>query len=844
MSKGYGPTPKDLTGDVVLQTNGDYSKILPTYVDYEDIFAALEQVRKANLHGYGYNKPVKVKVPAAPAPSGGAAPSGGTATATPAAPPKEETQYQLQANMSDSANPSTKGYKKEGGNGAPIPYVVEEYPAGTPPKTRVVGGGDLKRSNCVTATFNALSIALARGLKDASGNYTPYTRNGRLNMDAYRRWFAIDSRDDGVQAMVMHNLGVKLAYRKTRRGDVVQINWQGGGSHCTYCWDSLWDGEQIFIQAISSQLMTNGVDVVPSLEEYGAFSKSETVIQSVELTESKSNVISRSRTTDWLTTYEAREHFRRFGAFLREHGDSKKFDTGLMMDNFSAGRLHRLFPRYPIALGGSVEVSTVQGGHEDDVQHHRTRESSSQLYFDDNESDKGEPRKGGFFPIGSSRTWHGGIHLYPEKDDDGVRAPVDGVLVAARLTTDKNRSEYGDTGFVLIKTRLKVDDKEIAFFTLLAHLRAPTEDEHEQVSWLEEMRRVPGEDDHRWTRKFDKKKFYYGVLDAPTEALTDEGRKGDAEDGSLIFFKSEDTSSKKLGTFAKGDVVEILWPLQYNGWAKVKALDGDLAGQEGWIHAAGRVERVATHLLDEKLKDARKKLFDGEVVDFSKLEQKIVVRVGELVGHVGSVGGEKAIHFAIFSKDMIEVNFAADHAADGKKTKPDIEDTDANLYMDRSKFEKRFFDLFHASDEGGGGDSSKGAPPQKHFMIKGSTRKDDDQLLGDEVRQFFAKNPLRKNMRTMVTRHHSEWGDQVDWSQLQSQPQWQHLDATKKQHYKDESKKLVWWTSGLGKDADLPDDQICHHYHPIEFLKWLDFEREQDTKGTLHASVFELNHGG
>lgn len=73
---------------------------------------------------------------------------------------------------------------------------------------------------------------------------------------------------------------------------------------------------------------------------------------------------------------------------------------------------------------------------------------------------------GGFFPIGSSGIWHGGVHFdaltAPQlKQDDGVRAIADGEVIAYRLDseykelhyTDDRRARYS-TGFVLIRHKL------------------------------------------------------------------------------------------------------------------------------------------------------------------------------------------------------------------------------------------------------------------------------------------------------------------------------------------------------------------------------------------------------
>src|SRR5262249_8249036 len=161
-----------------------------------------------------------------------------------------------------------------------------------------------------------------------------------------------------------------------------------------------------------------------------------------------------------------------------------------------------------------------------------------------------------------------------------------------------------------------------------------------------------------------------------------------------------------------------------------------------------------------------------------------------------------------------------------------------SLFTDRAKFEEEFFKKFDQTDEGGQGNDTS----VQHFMINAPTRKDDDLVLAKEICDFYAKSVLRDRMRTLITRHHSEWGDAIDWSGLDSEDRWKHISDDAKQRFKDDLKKLQWWTSGLASDAGLPDDQIVYHYHPITFLAWVDSLREADDSGELHASVFELNH--
>ncbi|MEK6351166.1 MAG: glycoside hydrolase family 19 protein [Burkholderia cenocepacia] len=79
----------------------------------------------------------------------------------------------------------------------------------------------------------------------------------------------------------------------------------------------------------------------------------------------------------------------------------------------------------------------------------------------------------GFYPLGVSGMWHGGVHFADGsaemlKQDSGVRAIADGKIVAYRLNTKYEETQYPDnslahfsTGFVLVRHELKLPPKPV-----------------------------------------------------------------------------------------------------------------------------------------------------------------------------------------------------------------------------------------------------------------------------------------------------------------------------------------------------------------------------------------------
>lgn len=96
---------------------------------------------------------------------------------------------------------------------------------------------------------------------------------------------------------------------------------------------------------------------------------------------------------------------------------------------------------------------------------------------------------GGYFPIGSNRFWHGGIHL--DVENEPVRAIADGDVVAYRINKKPLDVTLGketlpmSNGFVLIRHEKKTPKEQvIEFFSLYMHL-LPLE------SYTEEQKKAP-----------------------------------------------------------------------------------------------------------------------------------------------------------------------------------------------------------------------------------------------------------------------------------------------------------------------------------------------------------------
>lgn len=122
-------------------------------------------------------------------------------------------------------------------------------------------------------------------------------------------------------------------------------------------------------------------------------------------------------------------------------------------------------PLYTGALGLSLPIDLGEG---------RDPKVASTLDF----YDSSERAKGGQFPLGTGRIWHGGAHLYPRKGGR-VHAMIDGDLVACRVGEKEDLEPHGSRNFAL----LKHDWKGKPVYTLSLHLDGGAADAKTKVGW-------------------------------------------------------------------------------------------------------------------------------------------------------------------------------------------------------------------------------------------------------------------------------------------------------------------------------------------------------------------------
>jgi hypothetical protein len=105
------------------------------------------------------------------------------------------------------------------------------------------------------------------------------------------------------------------------------------------------------------------------------------------------------------------------------------------------------------------------------------RVATSDLFYSNIESGKG-----GYYPLGSSRIWHGGTHLHAAANTE-VRAIADGDVVGFRVGEEEDKKSLGSRNFVLI--RHEFDKKK--YYSLYYHLDSEAADKAATVRWRRQI---------------------------------------------------------------------------------------------------------------------------------------------------------------------------------------------------------------------------------------------------------------------------------------------------------------------------------------------------------------------
>jgi hypothetical protein len=430
-------------------------------------------------------------------------------------------------------------------------------------------------------------------------------------------------------------------------------------------------------------------------------------------------------------------------------------------------------PKVPPAQGGTSLPYDRNGSQTIDA------ESLTALYHS---SERG---LGGFFPLGDTGAFHCGAHFATERNAN-VRAVAGGEVAAARLSGGPGTHPWGDTGFVLLRHRVKPGGAEKAIFSLHLHLdREALHPDRTRAGWLRRLLiaassieqgkpkwRVP-QDTPTWKDE-DKGKF------SPTNVKLDQVVKAGV-------YEEQDRLVEDHGTYVKLS----------GGWIRASMQDGDAAAKElsPWAdfdldQAAKKSPAVAA------LRDGKVAVLDGDKDD--KGARKWTVQPGEVIGAVGTYLNVHQMHWSVFSKDAVFPSGSLPKAEFGLKDEVKLKDLDVS------------------SKDAGSLDLSKllieALEPDKKTLGKVP----EGVVAPGEVRRFYRSPSESWRSRYLAVKGLADFKLEVD-KLLSLERNKSHTEDEKKK-FKENAKAFVFWDD-LSSVEGFPGDGKAIFVHPASALR-------------------------
>jgi hypothetical protein len=316
----------------------------------------------------------------------------------------------------------------------------------------------------------------------------------------YELWIPL-AGVDGLQygnAKGVEKFGIGFGLKdpeNLRRGDAVQIWWVGYPNlrgHNVFAWDVRIGDGKIEFQQLSGNVTPDGLGI-----NYGP--------------------VYGARGFDPVDYQYLLNLLKLDNSWFRYRpGEKAVAGPPCHIPEIHVARFYRFFPYWPVHLGDVPEDRSGFGKDEDGDplgqggllvggEDGSGPAAIGEDIFANNEGFGDFPqRSGGFYPLGSNRTYHGGIHLYPKAAGAPVYAVSDGVIVAVRCPAKDAQLEKNpdlpSRNFVLIRHQVKLDGEEKVFYCLYMHLDAGQKEARLMESrWLWKLRNL-SEDDPRRVR--------------------------------------------------------------------------------------------------------------------------------------------------------------------------------------------------------------------------------------------------------------------------------------------------------------------------------------------------------
>ncbi len=497
----------------------------------------------------------------------------------------------------------------------------------------------------------------------------------------------------------------------------------------------------------------------------------------------------------------------KIGLWGHMHLTAQKFDPGPGFDwSRVLQGLSKEHNRFPVQLVDGLTIPNLLTA--------KKVKKLAKRYFKNNESSE----SGGFYPLGLGGQWHGGIHLHAPVGTPVV-AMFEGTVVAAH---NGPPTTLGSNNFVLLRHEKPFDPRDekrkFVFYSLYMHLLRFDQDKDRvkkkskravvaadaAPDWVTDAKRViTGKDDEEGDSEEEAERLKYEKLEA--KRRKDEGY--DDEDEAREKREREEDEEE-----FEDDVREEFKPF----------LD------------------VGNHLAALKRGDTA--LFDPGGKDQTR------VAAGDEIGRVGLFGESDEMDDEDFAEDatksgmpgVLHVEIFADGSwrqlvdllgVHGEHWFELEADTDDNLTVDTDDLLR----LIMPEEIG------RKRPKLDDFIFTAR------QVLSDDIVDFYARDEgddvRKEQVRRAITRHVSEWSDQVDWFKSMAKAQgWDERVEGLKALLQDEQGRwrktlfarqiqrqlpFVWLNQKVAEHVGLETgtswDGVLYFFHPIHFLLWLTF---------------------
>ena len=404
---------------------------------------------------------------------------------------------------------------------------------------------------------------------------------------------------------------------------------------------------------------------------------------------------------------------------------------------------------------------------------------------------------GGFFPLGDSGMFHSGAHVAPAPNAP-IMAMADGEVVAVRLGMGPGEHAWGDTGFVILRHKLK-GDKNI--YSLYLHFRRePLHPDTTDAGWLKRLLIDAMQD-----KNAPRKPKWRVMEPQPTWKDADKGK----------FSPTNVSTDDKLDPGVYEEDEELV--ADHKRYVKLKGKWVRALGPDGSGQKVKELSPWADFDLDKACKnDAHvKDLRDGKTVVLDDLKSddgkghKSTVEAGETLGRSGNYLGSPALHWSVFSRDAVFTSGALGAEEFTAQEAPKVADLDLSSKEHGSK--EHALALIEAVD------------PKKQWIGK----KDLEWIIEPgELRHFYRTPTQCWRGRYQAVKGLADF--KLDLDKLTRQDRYKSHTETERGDFVKNGKAFLFWDD-LAKADDFPTDGKAVFVHPVTALRMMSQVRvEQD----------------